>query len=125
MPPHALLQIPELLYLIFESLRGGNDVIRLASASRRLFDLLMPLAWEHVSGASQLFALIPRTTITRRIMGVHTSERIVSKVDRPTQISLSEHLPLPATSRVDRQTRPSPLPPLRVICTKYRGLQAP
>ncbi|KAG8701725.1 hypothetical protein FRC08_003931 [Ceratobasidium sp. 394] len=61
---HELLQIPELKFLIFEQL-GSKEVVRVAATSRQLFGLCMPLAWQDVSGASQLFALIARAVITR------------------------------------------------------------
>ncbi|KAG8713070.1 hypothetical protein FRC08_013729 [Ceratobasidium sp. 394] len=61
---HELLQIPELKFLIFDQLRS-KDVVRVAATSRQLFSLFMPLAWQEVSGASQLFALITGAVITR------------------------------------------------------------
>ncbi|KAG8705290.1 hypothetical protein FRC09_003049 [Ceratobasidium sp. 395] len=61
MPPCAqksLFDIPELVGLV-RSYLDSSDSACLARSSRQLFQMLMPLLWEHVDGVFQLFALVP------------------------------------------------------------------
>ncbi|KAG8743117.1 hypothetical protein FRC12_015144 [Ceratobasidium sp. 428] len=57
MPLDKVLHLPELLRLISQYL-SKKDIIQTALGSHCFFYLLMPVLWETVCGASQLFALI-------------------------------------------------------------------
>ncbi|KAG8705077.1 hypothetical protein FRC12_001706 [Ceratobasidium sp. 428] len=54
----SLFDIPELVGLV-RSYLDSSDSACLARSSRQLFQMLMPLLWEHVDGVFQLFALVP------------------------------------------------------------------
>ncbi|KAG8733830.1 hypothetical protein FRC12_018739 [Ceratobasidium sp. 428] len=64
MPLDKVLQIPELLRIISQPL-GKKDILQTALGSHRFFHLLMPVLWETVCGASQLFALIKGAEISQ------------------------------------------------------------
>ncbi|KAG8701470.1 hypothetical protein FRC09_005347 [Ceratobasidium sp. 395] len=64
MPLDGVLQITELLRIISQPL-GNKDILQTALGSHRLFHLLMPVLWETVCGASQLFALVKGTKISQ------------------------------------------------------------
>ncbi|KAF8602889.1 hypothetical protein BDV93DRAFT_545044 [Ceratobasidium sp. AG-I] len=57
------LRIPELACLFFK-VAGKQCATRLGCTCWELFRSFMPLVWEHVSGASQVFNLIPSIYIT-------------------------------------------------------------
>jgi hypothetical protein len=72
----ALVNLPELIYAIGK-LCSPEDCARLALTSRALFHLIIPLAWETVVGATQLFKLLPGTKIGVRL-GPGGTETVVS-----------------------------------------------
>lgn len=57
-----VLQIPELAFIIFEII-GKHNAARLGRTCQGVFRSLMPLVWEHVSCATQVFNLICDTHV--------------------------------------------------------------
>ncbi|KAF8602888.1 hypothetical protein BDV93DRAFT_182811 [Ceratobasidium sp. AG-I] len=70
----SILRIPELACIIFE-LIGKQNAARLGCTCRELFCSFMPLAWEHVSDATQAFNLIRGAHV---IFDSNTNEVIVT-----------------------------------------------
>jgi hypothetical protein len=77
----ALINVPELVYSIAQ-LCGSEACAHLALTSKALFYLTIPLAWETVHGATQLFKLLPGTNVGVRL-GPGGTETVVSSPKYP------------------------------------------